>query len=354
MSAQLGAGAQGSATYGAFEARYADDFDRDTDRLHVGLGVRAVWDDGVFRRSDWASPFDAVSIIRDVELVHPLDDGHLALAAGALSPSRLGRIADGYRSTLDDHWRTGVRSAAVTQTTQATLEIDDVLDPAMIGGAVDVRISDPYAMHVAFVMDPQQPTTMDATRVAGVLEAGASRQFTTAQSRTDTGFSLVSEFGLGFSFVGYAQTEIQRDDVRYTARADLREGSGTSGAMFGPLYRVERATLWQRAHDRELDGLAGGGSVGMILPRGWFEVGLRERPGLGLLGTAYAGMPMNAMLQAGVWAAVSRDDSAGAAEVRVAWARQLYSALQAARIYQFDTMTPQAIWSLTAWFGVTN
>lgn len=357
VSAQLGAGAQGRATYGALEARYDQAWDHASDRLVVGLGVHAVWEDGVFRRSDWASPFDAVTIVRDVELVHPLDGGgHLAAVAGGLSPSHLGRIADGYRAVLDDHWRTGVRGAAVTQTTEATIEIDDVIDPAMIGGAYEYRVADPYLVHVAFAMDPQQPTTPAATRIGGVLEAGASRRMTTDHSRTDAGVSLIAELGLGFSFTGYVATEIVRDEVRYTARADLREGSGTNGAMFGPLYRVERATLWQRAHDRELEGLGGGGSVGMILPRGWFELGLRERPGLGLLGTAYAGMPASAHVQAGVWAAISRDDSAGAAEVRVTWAKQLFSALEAARIYRFasEDMMPQPIWSLTAWFGVSS
>jgi hypothetical protein len=60
-----------------------------------------------------------------------------------------------------------------------------------------------------------------------------------------------------------------------------------------------------------------------------------------------------------MWAAVGRDDAAAAAELRVAWAKRLFSALQTARIYRFDhasnnVMDPIAVWSVTAWFGATS
>jgi hypothetical protein len=60
-------------------------------------------------------------------------------------------------------------------------------------------------------------------------------------------------------------------------------------------------------------------------------------------------------IQAAVWAAASSHDGAGAAELRVVWAKRLFSAVQAARIYQFtDPMQPAAVWSLTAWFGASS
>src|SRR5450755_1255868 len=91
-SASIGAGAQGDATYGALELR----LDQQWRDAKLGLGVRGVWDDGVFRRSDWSGISDAVTIVRDFEAIDRLDDGgHLAIAAGVLAPSHIARIADG-------------------------------------------------------------------------------------------------------------------------------------------------------------------------------------------------------------------------------------------------------------------
>jgi hypothetical protein len=355
-SASIGAGAQGDATYGALELR----LDQQWRDAKLGLGVRGVWDEGVFRRSDWSGISNVVTIVRDFEAIDRLDDGgHLAIAAGVLAPSHVARIADGYRSTLDDRWRTGVRTAAVTDDTEASLEIDDVLDPVLIAGAVNYQLAPPYGAHIALAIDPTAPTTGTDTRVAGTVEMGASRRFESQHSRTDVGASIIAELGLGFSAVGYVDSSIMFDDTRYTLRADARGGSGTTGAMFGPLYRVERLgsngmTLWQRARAGELEGGSLGATVGVAVPAGWFELGLRSRPGLGMLATASAGAPMSKRWQAALWAAASPNDAAGAGELRVAWAKQLFSAVQAARIYQFDTAMPTAVWSLTAWFGAST
>src|SRR5450432_276757 len=149
-SASIGAGAQGDATYGARELR----LDQEWRDARLGLGVRGVWDDGVFRRSDWSSIADAVTVIRDFEAVDELSSGgHLAIAAGVLAPSHVARIADSYRSTLDDRWRTGVRGAAITEDTEAAVEIDDVLDPVLIAGAVNYQLAPPYGAHLAVAID---------------------------------------------------------------------------------------------------------------------------------------------------------------------------------------------------------
>lgn len=356
-SASIGAGAQGNTTYGALELRLDQQW-RDT---KLGLGIRGVWDDGVFRRSDWSGLANAVTVVRDFEAIDRLEgsNGHLAIAAGVLAPSHVARIADGYRSTLDDRWRTGVRTAAVTDDTEATLEIDDVLDPVLIGGAVNYQLAPPWGGHLAVAIDPTAPTSGTDTRVAGIVEMGASRRFETQHSRSDVGGSIIAELGLGFSAVGYVDSSVMIDDTRYTLRADARGGSGSAGAMFGPLYRVERLgtngmTLWQRARAGELEGGSLGATAGVALPAGWVELGLRSRPGLGMLATASAGAPMANRWQAALWAAASSDAAAGAAELRVTWTKQLFSALQAARIYPFDAAMPTAVWSVTAWFGAAT
>ena len=63
---------------------------------------------------------------------------------------------------------------------------------------------------------------------------------------------------------------------------------------------------------------------------------------------------MGRWVQAGLWAAASRSDAAGAAELRVAWAQRFSSALQLARFYRFDAMDPAPLWSVTAWFGASS
>src|SRR5690349_13543891 len=116
--AAIGAGAQGDATYGALDLALTATWPG----VRVGLGARGVWDDGVFRRADWSRAADAVTVIRDVEVVY----GPTALAAGRLAPSHLAHLADGYRATLDDRWRTGARAAVRSDDVDATAEIDDV------------------------------------------------------------------------------------------------------------------------------------------------------------------------------------------------------------------------------------
>jgi hypothetical protein len=351
-SASVGAGAQGTQTYGALEL-HLDQAWRDA---HLDLGLRGVWDGGVFRRSDWARIADAVTIIRDFAATAELDDGgHLAIAAGRLAPSHVGRLVDGYRATLDDRWRTGVRAAAVTENTDAVIELDDVLDPVVIAGAVNYQLAAPWGAHLAVAIDPTAPALPMQTRIASSVEAGGSYRIEAETSRTELGASIIAELGLGFTAVGYAESTIVRDDTRYTLRGDARGGSGTAGNMFGPLYRIERLTLWQRAHDGELQGGSLGATAGIAIPSGWLELGVRSRPGLGALATVNAGTAMAKRIQAAVWAAASSHDGAGAAELRVVWAKRLFSAVQAARIYQFtDPMQPAAVWSLTAWFGAST
>src|SRR5262245_14166079 len=54
VGASVGAGAQGSSGYSALELR----LDGSWPQARLGLGARGVWDDAVFRRSDWSSGWD--------------------------------------------------------------------------------------------------------------------------------------------------------------------------------------------------------------------------------------------------------------------------------------------------------
>ncbi|MBV8759262.1 MAG: hypothetical protein JO257_18390 [Deltaproteobacteria bacterium] len=130
-------------------------------------------------------------------------------------------------------------------------------------------------------------------------------------------------------------------------RAEVR--AGETASPFGPLYRIER-TRPLVGHT----GLGAGLTLAAAMPAATFELQLRERPGLGGLAAIGGAVPMGRAVQAAAWAAVSRRDAAGAAELRVAWARQLFSAVQAARFYRLDDAMPAPVWSLTAWFGATT
>ena len=332
VGAAVGAGAQGEATYGALDLVLTATWPG----VRVGLGARGVWDDGAFRRSDWARAADAVTIVRDVEAAY----GPVALAAGRLAPAHVGRLADGYRATLDDRWRTGARVAATTDDVQAQAEVDDVLDPALIAGGVRWQLAQPYAVHAAVAADPGHVTA---------IEAGASRRWQGDQAQLDVGGSAVAEISLGASAAVFGDAAIERGGVRWTARGDVRAGTGSVGGLFGPLYRVERL------RDRfDHGGVGAGLALGAAAHEGWLELAARERPGLGGVVSLGGGAPMGRYVQAGAWAAASRRDAAGAAELRVAWAKQLFSAVQAARFYRFDPMAAAPEWSLTAWFGATT
>jgi hypothetical protein len=355
VGASIGAGAQGAATYGALDLR----LDAAWPDVRLGLGARGVWDDTVFRRRDWDGLGSIVTLVRDFEVSRALGDTKLALAAGALAPARVGHIVDGYRVALDDRFRTGVRAAARHEHLDLAIDVDDVLDPALIAAGMRYAMAPPYAMHVAVAVDPGAPSVTGEHAITAI-EAGASRRYEAHKARADVGVSVVAEISLGASAVAYASGAIVRAGVTWSARADARAGTGTSGALFGPLYRVERVAhdgrlgLWDRARGGELSGVGGGFTVGAAVPVGWLELGMRARPGLGGLLFVHAAAPMGRWVQAGLWAVIARDDAAGAAELRVAWERQLFSALQIARMHRLDAMEPFALWSVTAWFGAAT
>jgi len=331
VGAALGAGGQGAATYGALELR----LDAEWRGARLGLGARGVWLDGVFRRDDWSRPADAVTILRALEA----HTAHLAIAAGGLAPSELAQVAEGYRAALDDHLRTGVRGAVITTPVTATLEIDDVLDPVLVGGQIAWHLDAPWTVHAASAVDPGERSA---------IELGVARRWDAKATRAESGMALVGEPHAGVAMVAFATAAADRGGARWTATSDARAGTGTLGAAFGPLYRLERT--------REISegaGVGAGLTASVAAPAAWLSLGVRARPN-GALATIGAGAPMGRYVQGAVWAAATARDAAGAAELRVAWAKRLSSALQVARMYATDAMMPAPVWSVTAWFGAAS
>ena len=334
----VGAGGQGAAGYSALELR----LDAEWRGARIGLGGRAVWEGGALRTREWSRPVDAIALLRQLELAI----GPVALAAGALSPSLIGHVADGYRAALDDRPRTGAR-VSLTTAVEGVLEIDDVLDPALVGGGLAYEIVPAWGLRAASAVDPA------TARVA--IEVGGARRWERTDSRVELGASLVGETA-GLGAVGFASAALDRAGARWTIGGDLRAGTGTNGAAFGPLYRVERS---ERAGagvllDDASSGIGGGLHASVASERGWLALGGRYRPGLGPLGTITAGAPMSERWQAAAWLATSPNATAGAAELRAVWATHLHTSLQLARMYVEDAMGLAPAWSATVWFGAST
>lgn len=331
VGAAVGAGGQGTASYGAVELR----LDAEWHGARLGLGARGVWQGGAFRASDWDRARRIVTIIR----VFEARTEHLAVAAGGLAPSTLDHVADGERAALDDHLRTGARGAITTAPVTASVEIDDVIDPALVGGAIAWRLDAPWTLHAAAAVDP-------GTRSA--IELAGARRWDAKARRAEAGAGIVGEPTAGVAAVAFATAAIDRAGARWTATADVRAGTGTLGGAFGPLYRLERTRgITEHA------GVGAGTTLGVTTPAAWASLGVRERAS-GLVATMSAGAPMSRFVQAAMWAAASRHDAAGAAELRIAWAPRLSSALQLARMVDPDVMSPVPAWSVTAWFAATT
>lgn len=336
VGAAIGAGGQGDATYGAV----ALSLDAEWHGARLGLGGRGVWLDGQWRARDWARPRDAVRALRWFEVAGAPGDVQLALAAGGLAPAQLAHVADGHRAGLDDRARTGARAALASRTLAVGLEIDDVLDPSLVGGALAWQVAEPWGVIAATAIDPD-------TSLAAIELAGSYRRQREG-SRLELGAGAVGEPDLGASALVFGSAQLDRAGARWSASAEVRAGTGTVGAAFGPLHRLERTR-----HTGEA-GVGGAIAVGVADDAGWVRAGVRARPRLGTLGTLTAGAPMGRWLQAAGWIAASPDAIAGAAELRVAWAKRLASAVEVARMYETDVMDPRPAWSLVAWFAIAS
>ena len=324
----VGAGGQGAATYSAIEAR----LDGSWSDIRFGLGARGVWLDGKLRTSDW----EGWGALRVLRLFEAHDQPHgLAIAAGGLAPAQLGHVADGYRATLDDRPRTGVRGALTTQQLGIGLEIDDVVEPHLIGGAIEVAIDDWIGCASAGV-DPDG---------IGAIEGCAARRWSRAGARLDAGGGVIGERladGSGAAAIAFVRGAIDAGRARWTADTEVR--AGTDGALFGPLYRLEE--------HRDERGVGAAASIGVAGARGWTRANVRYRPVLGPLATITAGAPAGRWFQVAGWIAASKHAGAGATELRITWARCLTSAIEFARIYDVDAMQPSPVWTATAWFAI--
>ena len=322
----VGAGGQGAATYSAVEAR----LDASWSDGRVGLGARGVWLDGELRTSDW----DGWKAIRVLRLFEAKRDG-FAIAAGGLAPAQLGHVADGYRATLDDRPRTGVRGAVTTTQLALGVEIDDVIEPHLIGGAIEVGSSVIGCASAA--VDPAG---------VGAIEGCLARRWARTGARLDAGAGVVGEWledGTGVAVLGFLRGALDAGGARWTGEAELRGGGGTVGGLFGPLHRIEQHV--------DGKGVGAAAAIGVSGARGWTRAFARYRAA-GPIGGLSAGAPAGKWFQVAGWFAASKRDAAGAAELRISWAKRLTSVLEVGRIYDVEAMDVTPRWTATAWFAI--
>ena len=332
----VGAGGQGTAAYSALELR----FDGASEHTRFGLGGRAVWLDGDFRAEDWDG-WRAVRVLRLFE-ASKSGDTQLAIAAGGLAPAQLGHVADGYRATLDDRPRTGVRGSALTKTVALGLEIDDVVEPHLIGGALEVGVGEQWIGCASAAIDPGD----DMERAIGAVEVCGARRWAREGARLDAGGGLVGERlsdGRGLSALGFVRGAFDARGARWTGEAEVRAGGGSVGGLFGPLHRLE-----EHADDR---GVGAAISFGVSGARGWTRAFARYRAAGPIAGVT-VGAPAGKWFQIAGWIAASDRDRAGATELRVTWAKRLTSVLELARMHDVDAMQPAPVWSAMAWFAI--
>ncbi|MDQ3334123.1 MAG: hypothetical protein M4D80_03100 [Myxococcota bacterium] len=330
--AAVGAGGQGSGTYSAIELG----LDAQWRGARLGLGGRGVWINGEWRERDWQTASDAVRAVRLLEV----RADWFALAGGRLAPAQLAHVADGHRAALDDRPRTGARVAANGEHAVFGAEIDDVLDPSLVGAALAWDVTPAARVHAATAIDPIAEVS--------AVEFALGRAWRGEHALAEVGGGFVGEPGRGGHALAFADFAIERGAVRWIASAEGRAGNGSVGGAFGPLHRLERAMY------EDASGVGGAISLGAIAERfGWVRASVRARPAMGPIASAAIGAPMSKWLQAGAWFAATRRHVAGAGEVRVAWARHYSTVIEVARMYDADAMLPTPAWSVTAWFGIT-
>ena len=331
----LGAGALAGQWYAGSDIR----LDTQWRALQLGIGARFDAVDGRWRSADFAQWRDAVRVLRYARWTQRWDGGSLAIAAGNLAPLTLGTVALGYRPSLDLRRRVGVAARVVNGSTQVEGWIDDVLTPSVLAGSLSVAVRPGWHARLAVVADTGLADVRDHT-TRGTAEVSLRRQGTVEQLQLQGGGGAVVEPGVGASAVVFGQAEMRIGAVRVTGNADVRAGSGTVGAAFGPLYRLERVaavagqSLWMVADHGGFNGVAAGASLTVARPdAGWVAASLRHRPGLGSLATATFGLPMGPRWQAGAWFAASETAMAGAAELRWQWSSRWWTAAEVARGY---------------------
>ncbi|MEZ4360308.1 MAG: hypothetical protein R3B48_09015 [Kofleriaceae bacterium] len=352
----VGGGLRAAQRYASVEAR----LDLSFTSLRVGLAARGQWEEERWRREDFATAAGWAAAVRYLEWQRGDEDAEAALALGTLRPARLGLVSDGVQPAIDGQRHSGARVRLRAGRLELRGEVDDVVAPAVLGGAAAWRLSRWRAASALAIGLP----TDGAAGTEAAAELSLAREFGPPEEEAALGAGAVVEPGAGAHVAGFAEIATRAARWTVTARAELRVGSGRLGAAFGPLYRVERwaasapdaqAPDGALAREERRVGVAGGLSLRASRDGfGWFEGALRNRRRRGTLATAHLGAPLGAWGQAGAWLAVDARRAVLASELRAFGAGGRFVALEVSRFYEapVEQMAPAPRWALVAWVGL--
>lgn len=412
----LGGGQRGEHSYASVEGRLDARWASRTTSLRLGLAVRGQWDDGRWRRDDFTTAAGLGQLVRYLEIwqgsesADPAMPGEeLALALGGLRPAALGNVSDGAQVGVDDRYHTGLRGRLRQGALELRGELDDVFAPELFGaeaawltpswrfaaaGALGWAawgddLFDEALEHVVLGDDGAPPSSpmLPAAPVDSALELSVARRLVREGGEGRLGLGLVGEPGQGVHAVLFASVDATTYGWHLALRGDARAGSGTLGAAFGPLYRVERlqARIDEARRDlrgnpsgdpsdgdaAEMQGRGAGfsGAVALRLEHasyGWFEGGLRARHRGGAVASLHAGAPITAHAQAGAWLAADEERALLAGEARFFWRAGSFAAVEVSRLLRerapssavlapdevVDAAAPRLGWAVIGWIGI--
>lgn len=407
----IGAGQRGVQSYASVEAR----LDGSWANLRLGLAARGQWDDGVWRRDDFTTAAGWGAVLRYLEWWQRGGEGDdsydVALALGALRPAALGQVSDGVQVGVDDRYHTGLRARARAGKLELRGEIDDVFAPQLFGAEVGWLLPKwraaassalgwsawgddllDGALDRAGLSRASEAMAPDAS-VDAAVELSLARRFVRDGGEARLGLGAVGEPGEGAHAVAFAELEAESTAWRISLRADARAGNGSLGAVFGPLYRVDRLEARlagvepapgplpdEPAADpapadggdamQDADGRGLSAALALRLERqglGWFEGSLRARHARGAIATAHAGAPLGEHAQAGAWLALDERRFLLAGEVRAFWRAGSFAAVEVSRLLrdrdrqldaaasidaQLDAAAPRLGWAVIGWVGI--
>lgn len=426
----VGGGQRGARSYASVEARLDAALGKEGGSWGLGLGLaaRGQWDDGQWRRDDFTTARGWAAVVRYLEWWRRGSAGELAIAAGALRPAAMAHVSDGAQTGIDDRHHSGLRVRGRAGKLELGGELDDGFAPRLLAlevgwrtdgwraaaatavgfspwgadageqvlampaaGEADAGAGDPSAP----ALDPEAAVELSLAR--RFLAGGVDDDGDGMADEARLGLGVVAEPGAGAHALAFAELWADSETWRVVLRADVRLGTGSLGALFGPLYRLERL---ERLRGQALDGeprdpmaptdpidpieptdpidpadpgdpgaapamnlsprgagFAAGLSLRLEHGGGWFEGSLRTRRHGGAIATAHLGLPLTARAQAGAWLAADADHLALASELRAFGRANTFAAVEVSRLLR--TRDPRAAelelgWAVVGWVGISR
>lgn len=408
----VGGGQRGAQSYASVEGRLDLALGGERWQLRTALAARGQWDDGQWRREDVTTARGWVGMVRYLEWWQRGGGARgderagweLAAAAGMLRPAAMAHVSDGVQTAIDDRPHSGLRARGRIGALELSGEIDDGFAPRLLALEVGWR-TEQWRATAAMAMgfspwgqdESERVIAREAMQRGGAMrgvgldvesafELSLARRFVASHSDDNgdgaedegrLGVGAVAEPGDGVHALAFAELWADSEAWRVVLRADVRAGTGSLGAKFGPLYRLERLEqLRAQALDPtapiedpggepsgELEdsmsvssrsaAVAAGVSLRIERETAWFEAQLRTRRSRGAVVAAHLGVPITERAQLGAWAAADAEQFVLASEARVFGKSGTFAAVEVSRLLRTrDASSLELGWAVVGWVGI--